>query len=61
MMTRMRRISRIVPTLMVGMNPGMQDGTLPILTKFVVFSAFLVGAVFEIKRLADQSSNADHH
>ena len=46
---------------LIGMNPGIQEGMLAILAKFLVFSAFLVGAVFEIKRLADQSSNADHH
>jgi predicted anti-sigma-YlaC factor YlaD len=51
----------MVPTLMVGMNPGVQEGTLPILTKFVVFSAFLVAAVFEIKRLADQSSDENNY
>ena len=46
---------------LIGMNPGVQEGTLAVLTKFLVFSAFLVAAVFEIKRLADQSSDADHH
>jgi hypothetical protein len=54
-------VRRIVPTLMVGMNPGVQEGTFPILTKFVVFSAFLVAAVFEIKRLADQSSDENNY
>src|SRR4051794_27049516 len=39
---------------LVGMNPGLQEGMLAVLTKFFVFSAFLVAAIFEIKRFADQ-------
>jgi len=46
---------------LVGMNPGVQEGMLAVLTKFLVFSAFLVAAIFEIKRLADQPSDTDHH
>jgi hypothetical protein len=49
----------IIP--LVGMSPGMQGGTLAILTKLLAFSAFLVAVIFEIKRLADQPSDTDHH
>jgi hypothetical protein len=46
---------------LVGMNPGVQDGTFTTVLGFLVFSAFVTAAVFEIKRLADQPSDADHH
>lgn len=46
---------------LVGMNPGVQEGMFPTITMFLVFSAFLVAATFEIKRLADQPSDTDHH
>jgi hypothetical protein len=46
---------------LVGMNPSMQEGTLATITMFLVFSAFLVAAVFEIKRLADESSDQTQH
>jgi hypothetical protein len=39
---------------LVGLNPGIQDGT------FLVASAFIMAVVFEIKRLADQSSDEEH-
>jgi Tfp pilus assembly protein PilN len=46
---------------LVGTNPGIQEGTLAALTKLLVLSGFLVAAIFEIKRLADQPSEADPH
>ncbi|MEZ0167510.1 hypothetical protein [Microvirga sp. TS319] len=46
---------------LVGMNPGVQDGTFMTLLTFLVISAFVIAAVFEIKRLADQRSNVDDH
>jgi hypothetical protein len=46
---------------LVGMNPGVQEGMLPTITMFLLFSAFLVAAILEIKRLADQPSDTDHH
>ena len=46
---------------LVGMSPGVQEGMLPTIAMFLVFSAFLITAIFEIKRLADQSSDTDHH
>jgi hypothetical protein len=46
---------------LVGMNPSVQEGTLATITMFLVFSAFLVAAVFEIKRLADESSDQTQH
>jgi hypothetical protein len=46
---------------LVGMNPAVQEGMLPTITMFLVFSAFLVAAIFEIKSLADQPYDNDHH
>ena len=46
---------------LVGMNPGVQDGTFTTLVTFLVVSAFVTAVVFEIKRLADQPSDADKH
>jgi hypothetical protein len=46
---------------LVGMNPGVQDGTFVTVLSFLVLSAFLTAAVFEVKRLADQPSDAEHH
>jgi hypothetical protein len=46
---------------LVGMNPGVQKGTFTTVATFLVVSAFVTAAVFEIKRLADQSSDEEHH
>jgi hypothetical protein len=46
---------------LVGLNPGVQDGTFTTVVTFLVASAFVTAAVFEIKRLADQPSDADKH
>jgi hypothetical protein len=46
---------------LVGANPAIEEGMLGTVTMFLVFSAFIVGVVFEIKRLADQPSDADPH
>jgi hypothetical protein len=46
---------------LIGMNPGVRDGTFAQVLTFLVVSAFVIAAVFEIKRLADQPSDADHH
>ncbi len=46
---------------LIGMNSGMQDGALATLTKLLVFSAFIVAVVFEIKLLADQPSGGERH
>jgi hypothetical protein len=46
---------------LVGMNPGVQEGTFTTVATFLVASAFVTAAVFEIKRLADQSSDEEHH
>ncbi len=46
---------------LVGMNPGVQDGTFTTIVTFLVVSAFVTAAVFEIKRLADQQSDESHH
>src|SRR5215208_2929971 len=41
---------------LVGMNPGVQNGTFVTVLTFLVISAFVTAVVFEIKRLADQPS-----
>jgi hypothetical protein len=46
---------------LIAMNPGIQEGMLAVMTKLLVFSAVLVAIVFEIKRLADEPSDADPH
>jgi hypothetical protein len=43
------------------LNPAIQEGTLPTNAMFHVFAAFLVAAILEIKRVADQPSDADHY
>ena len=46
---------------LVGMNPGVQDGTFTTVMTFLVASAFVTAVVFEIKRLADQPSDKGQH
>jgi hypothetical protein len=54
-----------IPTLlmivMIGLNPGVQDGSFASILAFLGVSAFVIAAIFEIKRLADQPSETDHH
>jgi hypothetical protein len=47
--------------LVIGLNPGVQDGTFVSVLTLLMGSAFVIAAVFEIKRLADQPSETDHH
>ena len=54
-------IPALLMILLVGMNPGVQDGSFISILTLLVGSAFVIAAVFEIKRLADQPSDADHH
>jgi hypothetical protein len=46
---------------LIGMNPGVQDGSFASILTLLIGSAFIIAAVFEIKRLADQPSETDHH
>jgi hypothetical protein len=46
---------------LIGMNPGVQEGTFATVLGFLLLSAFVTAVVFEIKRLVDQPSDADHH
>jgi hypothetical protein len=46
---------------LIGANPAIEEGMLATITMFVVFSAFIIAAIFEIKRLADQPSDAERH
>jgi hypothetical protein len=46
---------------LIGMNPGVQEGTFTTVLGFLLLSAFVTAVVFEIKRLVDQPSDANHH
>ena len=46
---------------LIGMNPAIQEGMLPTIAMFLLLSAFVTAVVFEIKRLVDQPSDANHH
>jgi hypothetical protein len=54
-------IPALLMILLIGMNPGVQDGSLVSILTLLVGSAFIIAAVFEIKRLADQPSETNHH
>ncbi|WP_262298069.1 hypothetical protein [Microvirga sesbaniae] len=54
-------IPALLTVPLIGLNPGVQEGTFTTVLGFVLLSAFVTAAVFEIKRLVDQSSDADHH
>jgi hypothetical protein len=43
------------------MNPSIQEGAFSTVITFVVLAAFLVVALFEIKKLVDQPSEDDHY
>ena len=46
---------------LIGTNPGIQEGAIANVVVFLVVGAFVIAAMFEIKRLADQPSDANHH
>ncbi len=46
---------------LIGMNPGIQEGAFSTVITFVVLAAFIVAALFEIKKLVDQPSDEEHH
>jgi hypothetical protein len=54
-------IPALLMILLIGMNPGVQDGSFISILTLLVGSAFVIAVVFEIKRLADEPSEADHH
>ncbi len=54
-------IPALLMILLIGMNPGVQDGSFASILTLLAGSAFIVAAFFEIKRLADVPSDADHH
>ncbi len=54
-------IPALLMILLIGMNPGVQDGSFISILTLLVGLAFIIAAVFEVKRLADQPSEADHH
>ena len=45
---------------LIGMNPGVEEGSLTTVLGFLLLSAFVTAVVFEIKRLVDQPAD-DHH
>ena len=54
-------IPALLMILLIGMNPGVQDGSFVTILTLLVGSAFIIAVIFEIKRLADQPSETDHH
>jgi hypothetical protein len=46
---------------LIGMNPSIQEGAFSPVVVFFAVAAFVVAAIFEIKRLADQPSDEGHH
>ncbi len=54
-------IPALLMIVLVGMNPGVQDGSLASILTLLLGSAFVIAAFFEIKRLADQPSDPDRH
>ncbi|SCZ12771.1 hypothetical protein [Microvirga guangxiensis] len=54
-------IPALLLILLIGLNPGVLEGSLTAVATFLVISAFITAAVFEIKRLADQSSDEEHY
>jgi len=43
------------------MNPGIHEGAFTNVVTFIVVAAFVIAALIEIKNLADQPSESDHH
>ena len=54
-------IPALLMILLIGMNPGVQDGSLASILTLFAGSAFIIAAFFEIKRLADLPSDTGHH
>jgi hypothetical protein len=46
---------------LIGMNPSIQEGAFSSIVVFFAVAAFAVASIFEINRLADQPSDANHH
>jgi hypothetical protein len=46
---------------LIGMNPAIQEGAFANIVAFFVVGTFVIAAMFEIKRLADQPSDEGHH
>ena len=46
---------------LIGMNPGIQEGAFANIVAFFVIGTFVIAAMFEIKRLADQPSDEGQH
>jgi hypothetical protein len=61
----MAAITLGIPALLtiplIGLNPGIQDGAFTPVITFGVIAAFIVAALFEIKKLVDQPSDDEHH
>ena len=48
-------------TVLIASNDAIVPGAFSNVVTFLVVGAFLVGALLEVKRLADQPSGSDHH
>jgi hypothetical protein len=46
---------------LIGMNPSIQEGAFANIVAFFVVGTFVIAAMFEIKRLADQPTDSDDH
>lgn len=46
---------------LIGMNPGLQPGAFTNVIAALVVTAFIIAAIFEIKRLADQPADEERH
>jgi hypothetical protein len=46
---------------LIGMNPGIQPGAFTNVVPALVIAAFIIAAIFEIRRLADQPPDENHH
>jgi hypothetical protein len=54
-------IPALLTISLIGLNPGIQDRAFTPVITFGVIAAFIVAALFEIKKLVDQPSEDDHH
>lgn len=54
-------IPALIAIPLIAMNPSIQEGAFTNILVFVVVAAFVVAAIFEIKRLADQPAVEDWH
>jgi hypothetical protein len=54
-------IPALLLLVLIGTNPGVEEGIFTAIMTFVVVSLFMTAMLFEIKRLADQPSDKEYH